>query len=143
MVKAVQDVSRYAVVLAMLALPIVLLISSVRTFRELDETKRAHLRSHAATIATRLENLEPGQLGGDTMDLLSVEEPALAELRIYDSPGRDPDDPVLASIRSGQTLYHTEEVTVMERAPRHEVPAASSRIGASGAPGQDVGGAGP
>ena len=114
MLKAVQDVSRYAVVLAMLALPIVLLISSVRTFRELDETKRAHLRSRAATIAVRLENLEPGQLGGDIMDLLSVEEPALAELRIYDSPGREPDDPILTSIRSGQTLYHTEEVSVDE-----------------------------
>ncbi len=101
-----RKISRYVLAVFLLALPVILLYNSVRSFRELNETKSVYLRNHAATLAARLENLDPGQLGGDPFDLLSAEEPALVDLKIYDSPAQNPGDPILGSLWRGEALFH-------------------------------------
>ena len=90
-----QAAIRWLVAVVMLALPVVLLLSSVRSLGELRETKRVYLRNRAATIAARLESLRPEQLADDPLTVLGDEEPALVDLTIYDSEAADPNNEVL------------------------------------------------
>jgi len=107
MTRNFQAAIRWLVAVAMLALPVVLLLSSVRSLGELRETKSVYLRNRAATIAARLENLHPEQLADDPLTVLGDEEPALVDLVIYDSEAADPDDEVLRSLWRGEALFHT------------------------------------
>jgi hypothetical protein len=54
-----RTLSRIALPLAIAALPLVLLYSSWRTFRELDAQRSVYLRHRASLLAARLENLPP------------------------------------------------------------------------------------
>jgi len=107
MERNVQGWVRYAAAVVMLALPVVLLLSSIRTLGELEETKTIYLRNRAATLAARLENLRPEELNEDLLDRLADEEPALVDLRIYGSPEQVARDPVALQIWDGQALFHT------------------------------------
>ena len=107
MTRNFQAAIRWLVAVAMLALPVVLLLSSVRSLGELRETKSVYLRNRAATIAARLESLHPEQLADDPLTVLGDEEPALVDLVIYDSEAADPDDEVLRSLWRGEALFHT------------------------------------
>src|SRR5512133_2108033 len=51
----VRSVPRYLLFTVVLALPLVLLISSLRTFRELEEQRSVYLRTRVAAVAGRLE----------------------------------------------------------------------------------------
>ena len=110
MSNAGPNLSRYAVALVMLALPVGLLVNSVETFRELDKTQAVYLRNRVATIAAHLENADPRRPVSALMADLSVEEPALIDLAVYSGPDSDPDNLTLAAIWSGQVLFHTEQV---------------------------------
>ena len=52
-----QALSRFLLPVVVVALPVVLLLSSLRTMRELDQQKAVYLRNRVAMIAGRLENL--------------------------------------------------------------------------------------
>jgi two-component system sensor histidine kinase HydH len=92
----------------MLVLPVVLLLSALRSLQELNETKGVYLRNRTADLAARLENLSQQQIDGDLFDLLAAEEPALLDLRVYQSPADDTQDPTLAALWRGEALFHTE-----------------------------------
>ena len=105
-----QRYARVFVAIALLALPVVLLLSSLRATRELDDTTAVFLRNRAATSAARLENLRPDQRGPGLVDLLASEEPSLVDLRIYASSEEVSGDAMAAAIWNGETLFHTAEV---------------------------------
>jgi two-component system sensor histidine kinase HydH len=111
MTNRIKGLSRYAIVPALLALPLILLVSSLLTFRELHEMQAVYLRNRAATIAARLENVSPEQQEGQLLEFLSTEEPALVDLRIYQPGEKDAESPVLESLWNGTRLFHTEELT--------------------------------
>jgi two-component system, NtrC family, sensor histidine kinase HydH len=87
--------------LAVAALPAVLLLSSVRTLREIDEQRSVYLRHRVALVAARLES-------GPTPAELS-DEPDLVDLQVIRRGGPG-DDPALAPIWEGHELFRTEMV---------------------------------
>lgn len=118
-----KNVSRYVLLLGMLALPLVLLTSTVLTFREFNTMKGLYLRNRAATVAARLETLTPEQLSGDIVELLALEEPALVEVAVFTQGDEEPGDPVLEAIWSGRELFRIQEVSLDgERLLRAYIP---------------------
>lgn len=97
-----QTISRVLAPLAIAALPLVLLYSSVRTFWELDEQKAVYLRNRVATVAGRLENLPVSKGGEDVFELLSEEEPYLLDVELIERRNAPSD---LAPIWNGQELF--------------------------------------
>lgn len=93
--------SKIALGFTIVALPAVLLFSSLRTFHELDLQKSVYLRSRAAAIAARLE----------TQPVLDMEafddEPGLVNLRVYDRSSAPTE---LDSIWLGGELFRTERL---------------------------------
>jgi hypothetical protein len=69
--------SRLLLPVVIVALPLVLLLSSVRTFQELDEQRALYLRNRVAMLAGRLENLPTSETGTATFEQLSADEPSL------------------------------------------------------------------
>jgi len=61
--RRIKILSRLLLPVVIVALPLVLLLSSVRIFRELDEQKALYLRNHVAMLAGRLENLTASETG--------------------------------------------------------------------------------
>lgn len=92
----------------MVALAAVLLASSLRSVRELEEVKEVFLRNKAATIAGRMEGLEAAFADEDLFDLLAAEEPALVELRVYPRGDGGPAAPAADAILEGRELFRTE-----------------------------------
>lgn len=102
-------VSQFAFLAAMAALPCVLLFSSLRTLRELNEQKEVFLRERVAEIAGRLEIATGGM--DPTLPILEA-EPSLRDLRIIERNGApgDQDQAILQPIWGGQQLFHTETI---------------------------------
>ncbi|MFN0169136.1 MAG: sensor histidine kinase [Bryobacteraceae bacterium] len=94
-----------ALAVSTVALPVVLLLSSWRTFRELEEQRLVYLQSRAATLAGRLETLPPQSAEGEILDRLAEEEPGLVDFAIVD---RVQQDTRLEEIWSGRRLYLAE-----------------------------------
>ena len=101
--------ARYLLAGLMVMLAVVLVLSSIRTFGELDRMRSVYLRSRAAQIATNLESLSSAGLPRDALDRLSEEEPALVDLQLFDPGEAGPDGTIVASIASGQELFRTVE----------------------------------
>jgi signal transduction histidine kinase len=101
----IQGRMRWIVAAVMLALPLVLLLSSVRSLGELDNTRSLYLRNRAATIAARLENLPLDDTDDNLAEMLYAEEPALVDLRIYRSPEEEPGNSNLQSLWRGEALF--------------------------------------
>jgi two-component system sensor histidine kinase HydH len=101
----VDAVSRYVWVPAVFALPGVLLLTSILTFRELGEMRAVYLRNRVATIAGRLENLPLSDF-----DTLYAEEPALTDLEIFERGTGKPGNGALEALWSGRELFRTEVV---------------------------------
>jgi signal transduction histidine kinase len=99
-----QIVSRVMLPLAIAALPLVLLFSSVRTLQELGEQRAIYLRHRVSLLVSRLESLDPAMDAETIRDRLGADEPYLEDLRIFVQPG----DPDLAAIWHGQELFRTE-----------------------------------
>jgi len=107
---ATRLLSRVLLPLATLALPLVLLLSSLRTFNELDLQKTVFLRNRAAAVAGRLETL-PGSAGEATLfELLAEGEPALVDLGLLARGQPDAETPSLVPLWEGQELFRTELV---------------------------------
>lgn len=108
---------------AALALPVVLVYSSVRTFRELDEQKQVYLRDRAAAIAARLETIPPETAPSALAAMLGREEPALADLRVLARGDATGGNASLNALWEGRELFRTEMVAVNgERRFRAWVP---------------------
>ncbi len=102
-----RAVSRYALYVAIAALPCILLFSSLRTLHELDKQKQVYLRERVAEIAGTLEThaSEP-----DPALPLLESEPNLRDLLIIDRDSALGGQPILQPIWLGQQLYHTAMV---------------------------------
>lgn len=102
-----RAVSWYAFLAAIAALPCVLLFTSLRTLRELDDQKQVYLRERVAEIAARLE-VE----AGDTESMLPLldSEPNLKDLKIIARDSALGRQPNLQPIWNGQQFYRTEVV---------------------------------
>ncbi len=98
--------SRLLLPVVIVALPLVLLLSSVRTFQELDEQKALYLRNRVAMLAGRLENLPASETGTAAFEQLSEDEPNLMDLELIER-GKAGDQPRLQPIWDGQELFRT------------------------------------
>jgi len=98
--------SRLLLPVVIVALPLVLLLSSVRTFQELDEQKALYLRNHVAMLAGRLENLPASETGTAAFEQLSEDEPSLMDLELIER-GKTGDEPRLQPIWNGLELFRT------------------------------------
>lgn len=107
-----KRLSRHFVLPGLLALPLILLTSSLLTFREFNRIKDLYLRNRAAAIAARLETLSTEQLRGDSLELLALEEPSLADLEVFSQEDRPAREPAVRAILAGRELFRTEEITV-------------------------------
>ena len=108
MTKWLRSFPNYVLPAGMAVLAVVLLSSSVRSVRELDEMKGVFLRNKAAALAGRLENLDAAEPGEDLYEMLAGEEPALADLRIYRRGGGGGGSSIADSIFEGRELFHTQ-----------------------------------
>lgn len=109
--RGTRIVSRLLLPVLIVALPLVLLLSSVRTFQELDEQKALYLRNRVAVIAGRLESLPAPAAGSLVFEQLSEEEPSLMDLASIER-GKAGDEPRLQPIWDGLELFRTEFVNV-------------------------------
>jgi signal transduction histidine kinase len=110
-----QIVSRVMLPLAIAALPLVLLFSSVRTLRELEEQRAIYLRHRVSLLVARLESMDPAMDADAIRDRLGEDEPHLEDLRIFAHPG-EPGALDLAAIWQGQELFRTESTSGVYRA---------------------------
>lgn len=113
----------WAVALAALALPAVLLVNSVVLLRNLEKIRTGYLRLEAGRLAARIVELAPGTAPGWEQALLE-EEPGLADLAIF-GPGSGTGDATLQSMLAGQKLFHAEEVRAARPVYRVYVPLAA------------------
>ena len=99
-----RSVPGYVPALLAMLTPVVLVYSSVQTFRELDQMKSVYLRNRSAAIAARLETLR--STGDEEIELLFETEPGLLNLRIVSTPG----DSALADLWNGRELFRTQNL---------------------------------
>jgi two-component system sensor histidine kinase HydH len=109
-VRRVQHVlGRLLLPVVIVTLPLILLLSSLRTLHELDEQKAIYLRSRVGTIAGRLENLRPAISDTEALDTLAQGEPGLLGLEFISRSGPQ-DAPFLQPIWDGEELFRTESM---------------------------------
>ncbi len=108
-----ESVSRVGQILVLLGLPaavtllpLVLLVTSLRTFQVLEQQKVVHLRNRAAIVAGRLETLPGAASAGETLDALRADEPSLVDIAMV-GQGEAGDGPALRPIWEGRELYWT------------------------------------
>jgi two-component system sensor histidine kinase HydH len=99
---------RYILAAVSVVLPLVLLLSSLRTLRALDGMRSVYLRDRAASIAARLETLPA--IDEDTLASIEEAEPGLVELRVLAPDGRGPDAEVVRALAEGRELFHSSEI---------------------------------
>jgi signal transduction histidine kinase len=98
--------SRLLLPVVIVALPLVLLLSALRTFRELDQQREVYLRNRVAMLAGRLENLPEPETESGALEQLSEDEPSLMALALIER-GKAGDEPLLEPIWDGQELFRT------------------------------------
>jgi two-component system, NtrC family, sensor histidine kinase HydH len=103
-----QAISRVLLPLAIVAMPLILLWSSLRTFNELENQRTAYLRNRSAAVAGRLEALPPSVPDGSIFELMSQDEPALVDLELLERGQPDAEQPFLTPLWEGQELFRTE-----------------------------------
>jgi signal transduction histidine kinase len=96
--------SRLLLPVVIVALPLVLLLSSVRTFQELDEQRALYLRNRVAMLVGRLESLPASETGTAAFEQLSADEPSLMDLELIEH-GKAGDEPRLQPIWNGRELF--------------------------------------
>jgi two-component system sensor histidine kinase HydH len=99
----------YRVILPLLlaALPVVLLVSSVRTFEEIDTQRAIYLRHRVSLLAAQLEYLPAPASADAAWEALGDGEPYLTGLEII-ARGSAADAPELAPLWLGHELFRTE-----------------------------------
>src|SRR5581483_7394789 len=105
---------RVSSVLLVLALgfPILLVLHSVYAARELNTMRSIFLRERAASVAARLEVMPPELLQENNLDALMEGDPALIQIRVFDSSEGPTSNGTLEAVRSGRELYGTEDVHI-------------------------------
>lgn len=93
--------------LAALALPAILIVTSTLTFRAMDEQRAVYLRSRVASIAARLETLP----AGEAVENMVEEEEGLAGIAVLEPPRGAAADP-LAPLWDGRELFRTKTTTL-------------------------------
>lgn len=101
-----RRVSRALWIGATIALPAVLLLSSLRTFRQLDEQRAVYLRQRVSVLAARLETLPAGEMTGTILEVLAEEEPNLVGLEVIQRGG-GLDTAEIAPLWEGKELFRT------------------------------------
>jgi len=99
-------VSRALIPLVVAALPVVLLLSSLRTFREVEIQRTVYLRHRVALLAARLEYLPASAAADADYQSLGADEPNLIGLEII-VRGSTQDRPELAPLWDGRELFRT------------------------------------
>jgi signal transduction histidine kinase len=99
--------SGYALLVAVVALPCVLLFTSLRTMHELDEQKQVYLRERVAEIVARLETESSDR---EAMLTLLEAEPNLRDLQVIERASAAGEQADLQPIWDGQQLYRTEMI---------------------------------
>ena len=89
-------------------LPAILLLSSFRTFRALEEQKAVYLRSRAAAVAAHLETLPAVACQATLLSTLSEEESGLAGLAILERASEPA--AALEPMWEGKELFRTERL---------------------------------
>ncbi len=104
---------RALVPVAAAVLPVVLLLSSLRTLNELGSQRTVYLRSRAAALAGQLESVAPASRDeGALFELLAQDEPALVDLRILDRSASDAAGATLDALWEGRELFRTENASL-------------------------------
>jgi two-component system, NtrC family, sensor histidine kinase HydH len=101
-----QIVSRTLLPVAIAALPLVLLFSAIRTFREVDEQRAIYLRHRVALLAGRLENLPAGTTPDAVFETVSQDEPYLVDVQVI-VRGSAADVASLSPLWDGRELFRT------------------------------------
>lgn len=109
MARGKQTILPVSFVLAASVLPAVLLFSSLRTLHSLAEVREDLLRSRAGGVAARLETL-PEE--ADPLETLAGEEPALYDVRTYESADAAATDAEAAAIFEGRELFRVSRLTI-------------------------------
>lgn len=91
---------RRLVLMALFALPLVLLFSSIRIYREMEEQRAVYLRTRAADVAARLET------AGD-IDVIAANEPGLADLKVIARGDNTRENSRLEPLWEGSELFRT------------------------------------
>jgi two-component system sensor histidine kinase HydH len=97
--------SKYALLLTSVALPLILVLHSVLATRELKKMQFIFLRDRAATIAATVEAMPPEMLARGDFDNVYESEPGLVRLRVFRRNGGGWDDPSVTAIWAGKSLY--------------------------------------
>lgn len=108
------QLSRALLPLVAAALPVVLLYSSMRTLRELDEQRAIYLRHRVSMLVSRLESMDSALDARSIRDRLGEEEPYLADVSVISRA--DPGAEELAPLWNGQELFRTELTATAFRA---------------------------
>ena len=95
-----------------LGFPILLVLHSVYAARELNTMRSIFLRERAASVAARLEVMPPELLQENNLDALMEGDPALIQIRVFDSSEGPTSNGTLEAVRSGRELYGTEDVHI-------------------------------
>ena len=109
MTKNGRAVSRWVLLTGILALPCVLLFSSLQTLHELDEQKQVYLRERVGEIAARLETLA---VQSDALSPLFDSEPYLRDIQIIEKNTGASQTSELQPIWNGRQLYRTQTLDV-------------------------------
>jgi signal transduction histidine kinase len=101
---------RFVLPVAVATLPVVLLYSSIRTFRELNAQRFVYLRHRVSLLAARLENLPANATPDFVRETLGENEPYLLDLSVISRDSRS-EAVDLNPIWNGQELFRTEDWT--------------------------------
>lgn len=103
--------SRILLPVVIAALPLVLLMSSLQTFRELEAQKTVFLRNVVAAVAGHLEGLPATVTPEEAYEALSADEPNLVDVELIARDSRRGNQRLLADLWSGRELFRTEMLT--------------------------------
>ena len=118
-----RSLTRLALPLLAVILPVLLLASSLRTLKVLEEQQLVYLRSRAAALAGLLESLPQDLPDSAIAELAAESEPALVELKLISSGAPEGQDPALLPLWEGRELFRSQMLrTAQGRIYRTEVP---------------------
>lgn len=121
--RARHTVSRMFLPVLAVILPLLLLASSLRTLKVLEDQQLVYLRSRAAAITGLLESLPPELPDSSIAELAAEGEPALVDLTLLSADSPDGQDPALVPLWEGRELFRSQMLrTNQGRIFRTEVP---------------------
>lgn len=100
-----QTLFRILLPITIAALPVVLLLSSIRTYQEITEQRAIYLRHRVALLTSRLEQF-PDASSDSAWEVLSNDEPYLVDIVLFARDNSET-DPEVSGFWSGDELYRT------------------------------------